>query len=63
LVIISVGFDVTDQLILFLTSDTGGKWEYSEKEHWLLIDFKNAHDSVRREVLYTILLERGIPRK
>jgi hypothetical protein len=29
----------------------------------LFIDFKKAHDSVRREVLYSILIEFGIPRK
>jgi hypothetical protein len=29
----------------------------------LFIDFKKAHDSVMREVLYSILTEFGIPRK
>jgi hypothetical protein len=29
----------------------------------LFIDFKMAYDSVRREVLYNILIEFGIPRK
>jgi hypothetical protein len=27
------------------------KWEYNGTEHLLLIDFKKAYDSVRREVL------------
>jgi hypothetical protein len=27
------------------------------------MDFKKAHDSVKREVLYNILLEFGIPKK
>jgi len=39
------------------------KWKYSEPVHQLFIDFKKAYDSVRREVLYKILIEFGIPRK
>ena len=39
------------------------KWEYSEPVHQLFIDFKKAYDSVRREVLYKIVIEFGIPRK
>ena len=31
--------------------------------HQLFIDFKKAYDSVRREVLYNILTEFGIPMK
>jgi hypothetical protein len=34
------------------------KWEYSEAVHQL-----KAYDSVRREVLYNILIEFGIPMK
>jgi hypothetical protein len=30
--------------------------------HQLFIDFKNAYDSVRRETLYNILIEFGIPK-
>ena len=30
--------------------------------HQLFVDFKKAYDSVRREVLYKILIEFGIPR-
>jgi hypothetical protein len=33
------------------------KWEYNGSVHQLFIDFKEAYDSVRREVLYSILLE------
>jgi len=39
------------------------KWEYNEPVHQLFIDFKKASDSVRREVLYKILIEFGNPRK
>ena len=39
------------------------KMEYNEEVHQLFIDFKKAYDSVRREVLYKILIEFGIPRK
>jgi hypothetical protein len=39
------------------------KWEYNESVHQLFIDFKKAYDSVRREVLYNILIEFGIPKK
>jgi hypothetical protein len=31
--------------------------------HQLFVDFKTAYDSVRREVLYNILIEFGIPLK
>jgi hypothetical protein len=39
------------------------KWEYNEAVHQLFIDFEKAYDSIRREVLYNILIEFGIPRK
>jgi hypothetical protein len=39
------------------------KLEYSETEHQLLIDFKEAYDSIRKEVLYSILIEFGVPVK
>jgi hypothetical protein len=42
--------------------DTEEKWKYNGTAHQLLIDLKN-YDSVRREVLYNILIESGIPRK
>jgi sorting nexin-29 len=35
-------------------------WEYNEAVYQLFIDFKKAYDSVRREVLYNILIELGI---
>ena len=37
------------------------KWEYNEAVHQLSIDFKKTYNSVRREVLYNILIECGIP--
>ena len=39
------------------------KREYNEALHQLFIDFKKAYDSVRREALYNILMEFGIPKK
>jgi hypothetical protein len=39
------------------------KWEYNGTVHQLFIDFEKACVSVRREVLYSILIEFGIPRK
>jgi hypothetical protein len=39
------------------------KWEYNHAVQQLFTDFKKAYDSLRREVLYNILAEFGIPRK
>jgi sorting nexin-29 len=39
------------------------KWEYNETVHHLFVDFKKAYDSVRRKVLYNILIELGVPMK
>jgi sorting nexin-29 len=39
------------------------KLKYTEPVYQLFIDFKKAYDSVRREVLYTILIEFGVPMK
>ncbi|KAJ4442563.1 hypothetical protein ANN_04150 [Periplaneta americana] len=39
------------------------KWEYKDTVHQLFIDFKKAYDSVKRQVLYNILIEFGIPKK
>jgi hypothetical protein len=41
----------------------GKKLEYSETVHQLFVDFKKAYDSVRREVLYNILIVIGVPMK
>jgi hypothetical protein len=64
--IISVGFDVTDQLMIRFSAFVRywrKKWEYNETVHQLFIDFKKAYDSVRREVLYNNLIEFGVPMK
>jgi hypothetical protein len=37
------------------------KWEYSEAVQCLYTDFKKGYDSVRKEVLYNILIQTGIP--
>jgi hypothetical protein len=37
--------------------------KYDEKVHQIFIDLKKASDSVRREILYSILIEFGIPMK
>jgi hypothetical protein len=39
------------------------KWEYSETVHQLSTDFRNAYNSVRRQVLYNILIEFEVPTK
>jgi hypothetical protein len=36
------------------------KWDYNGTVHQLFIDFTKAYDLVRREVLYSILIEFGI---
>jgi len=37
--------------------------EYNGTVYHLLIDFKKAYDSIKREVLYNIMLQFGVPRK
>jgi hypothetical protein len=64
--IINVGSIITD--LLWIRFSTSGrywrkKWEYNGTVHQLFIDFKKAYDSVKREVLYIILLEFDIPKK
>ena len=39
------------------------KWEYNDAVRQLFIDFKKAHDLVRKEFLYDILIEICIPKK
>jgi len=64
--IINVDFDTTLQLLIIYSAFVKylrKKWECNEAVHQLFIDFKKAYDSVRREVLYNILIEIGITMK
>jgi len=64
--IISVDFDATGQLLILYSAFDKylrKKREYNEAVHHLFMDFKKAYDSVRREVLYNILIEFGVPKK
>ena len=59
-------FNATGQLLIVYSAFVKflrKKWEYNEAVHHLFIDFKKAYDSFRREVLYIILIEIGIPMK
>ena len=64
--IINVDSDATGQPLIiysYIRQILEKKWEYNEAVHHLFIDFKKAYDSVRREVLYNILTEFGVPQK
>jgi hypothetical protein len=52
----------TDQ-IFYIRQTLEKKWEYNGTVHQLFIYFRKAYDSVKREALYNILIEFGIPRK
>jgi sorting nexin-29 len=52
----------TDQ-IFYIQQILEEKREYNGMVHQLFIDFKKAYDSIKREVLYNILVEFGIPKK
>ena len=61
-----MGSDATGRLLIIYSAFVKclrKKCEYNEALHQLFIDFKKAYDSVRREVLYNILMEFGIPKK
>ena len=64
--IISVASDAKGRLLITYSASAKylkKKWGSSEPVHQLFIDIKKAYFSVRREVLYKILIEFGIPRK
>jgi len=60
-----VDFDTTGQLLIIYSAFVKylKKWEYNEAVHQLFIDLEKVCDSVRREILYNILIEFGVPRK
>jgi hypothetical protein len=60
--IVNVGFEVTDQFLIRIlhSSVSWKKQEYNETVHQLFIDFKKAYDSIKREVLYNIVIELGV---
>ena len=64
--IINIDFGLTGQLLIIYFAFVKfflKKWEYIEEVHQLFIDLKKTYDSVRREVLYNILIDFGIPMK
>jgi len=48
---------------LYIPEVVEEKWEYCGTVPQLFIAFEKAYDSTRREVLYSILTEFGIPMK
>jgi hypothetical protein len=52
-----------DGLIFCIRHTLETQWEYNETIYQLTTDFKKAYDSVRREVLYNILVECGVSMK
>jgi hypothetical protein len=61
--IISVGFDVTNQLLIRFSAFVRYWRKNWSTMRQYIIDFKKAYDSVRREVLYNILIEFGVTMK
>jgi hypothetical protein len=64
--IINVGSDAIDQLLIRFLAFVRywkKKWEHNQTVHQLFIDFNKTYDSVRKEVLYNILIDFGVPMK
>jgi hypothetical protein len=59
--IISADFDIIGRLLIGYSAFK--YWKRNGIVHQLVIDFVKACDSVRREVLYSILTEFGAPVK
>jgi hypothetical protein len=53
----------TTNQIFFIHHILEKTWKYNGTVHQLFIDFNRVYESVKREVLYNILLEFGIPKK
>jgi hypothetical protein len=53
----------TTDHIFYISQILEKKWKYNGTVRQLFIIFKKAYDSIRREVLYNILLEFCIPKK
>jgi hypothetical protein len=59
-----MGFNATDQLLIrsfAIIRYWRKKLEYNQTVHQLFVDIKKAYNSLRREVLYNILTEFGVP--
>jgi hypothetical protein len=63
--IINVGFDISDQLLIRFSAlfRYWRKNGSAMRQYISFINFKKAYDSVRREVLYNIIIEFGVPMK
>jgi hypothetical protein len=46
----------TSDHIVYIRQILGKKWEFNEAVRQLFVEFENVYDSVRREVLYNILI-------
>jgi len=55
--------DIINQLVLIfcIQKILEKEWEYNGTVHLVFINFKKAYNPLRREVLYNILTECGIP--
>jgi hypothetical protein len=58
----NVDFDTTGQQLIIYSAFIK-KWDYNKAVHQLFVVFKKAYNSVRREVLYNIFIDFGIPMK
>src|ERR1700761_2613245 len=56
------GRSTTDQLFI-IRQIMEKAWEYNISIHQLFVDFKQAYDSIRRNIIFNIMEEVGIPRK